>query len=559
MNSMKRQKPTGFPEFRRLSATVPLLALALLSAPLATNALAGESAPKAGKSASQLVLTLDEAVRLGLRQNPDILKQLQEIQRTKGVIIEVLGAALPNVTANGAFTYTDPYLTRIGRSSSGGTSTVNLAGGPYLIPGVNGGVLDIGSLLGGSGSGRNSSDSYSVSFSAKQLLFNGGSTFAAVRAAQLTKDNAFYQLRETVEQTVNTIRTQFYTVLLNESLITIQQEQVGLLASQLKDQQNRFEAGTVPRFDVLQAEVALANQRPLLISAQNNFKLAQIQLARTLGVDYNNDILERPPFRLLGKLDVIPLRLSIPEAVSLAEQNRASLKLARQNIQIQQETLKVQRGNLLPSVSANVNYALDNDARRNGLGYTDSGYTAGVSATWNIFDGGSTYGRIRQSRALIAQAAITYADAVRGVELDVQTALLNLRQARELINSQTQTVGQAEEALRLSRARLSAGAGTQLDVLNSQVALSQAQVTELQARYNYNVAFANLRYYTGTSTIYQDNFTDPANRRDAALQAGKPQSPAARKLAQRSVAKPEGQKVDADHPERGVRPAPAAE
>ena len=60
-----------------------------------------------------------------------------------------------------------------------------------------------------------------------------------------------------------------------------------LLESQLKDQQNRFEAGTVPRFNVLQAEVALYNQIPLLITAQNNYRISKMHLARPLGLDFS--------------------------------------------------------------------------------------------------------------------------------------------------------------------------------------------------------------------------------------------------------------------------------
>ena len=89
-------------------------------------------------------------------------------------------------------------------------------------------------------------------------------------------------MRNTIDQVIATVRQQFYTVILNKALIGVQEESVSLLESQLKDQQNRFEAGTVPRFNVLQAEVALANQQPALITARNNFRIAQIQLAEPL-------------------------------------------------------------------------------------------------------------------------------------------------------------------------------------------------------------------------------------------------------------------------------------
>ncbi|MBS0660022.1 MAG: TolC family protein [Verrucomicrobia bacterium] len=523
----------------RFGAVACLLA-AVVCQPLAPL-MAGES--KAAPAAGPRVLTLDQAIQIALKQNPDIQKQLQEIQRTRGQIIQVTAQAVPNLVSSGSFNYVDNRL----RTGGGGSSSSQFPTGQYVINPVNPLLppIDLATLFYSTGTSTGNS-SYSINLQVQQLIYNGGAVGAAIRAARLTADNSYYQLRETVEQIVSTTKNQFAEVLLNESLITIQQEQVKLLGSQLKDQQNRFEAGTVPRFDVLQAEVALANQYPLLINAQNNFRLSQIRLARTLGVDYQPDRNERPPFKCVGRLDVTHLNVSIPDAVAVALENRASLKLAKQNISVQQENLSVQKAGYQPTIRGSFGHQLTNDRRAGGdLTRTDNGFTAGLTMTWNVFDGGATYGNVRQARATLISSAITYEDTRRGVELEVQDALFRLRQSRELVNSQRENVGKAEEALRLSRARLSAGAGTQLDVLNAQVALSQAQVTELQARFNYNVALSDLRRATGTSTVYFDNFTDPASRRDAAQKSSSPLEKVARKVGGSSKPRPEAQKIDA--------------
>ncbi len=511
---------------------------------LSAAALAGDSKP-AASSGGPRTLTLPDAITIALRQNPDILKQLQEIQRTRGQIISVTAQAMPNLSATASFTNLDNKL-----RSGGGSSS---SSGSLIFPLPGGGNLDLSSLLGG-GSSSVGNSSWNVNIQVRQLLYNGGATGAAIRAAKFTQDISYYQLRETVEMVVDTVKNQFAAVLLNESLIRIQKEQVGLLASQLKDQQNRFDAGTVPRFDVLQAEVALANQYPLLITAQNNFRLSQIQLARTLAVDYVPDRSERPPFHCVGTLDVIPVNISIPDAVAVAIENRALLKLAKLNIAVQQENVAVQKAGYLPSVTATAGYGFQNDKRARGdLTYSDNGYTLGLNSTWNIFDGGLTYGNVRSARATLISSAITYGDTRRGVELAVQDAMFRLRQSRELVNSQRENVGKANEALRLSRARLSAGAGTQLDVLNAQVALSQAQVTELQARFNYNVALADLRFATGTSTVYFDHFTDPTSRADSAARVGTGSGALAKKAGM-FKARPESQKVDARRAGSLVKP-----
>ena len=169
---------------------------------------------------------------------PPILLARQEIRRTKGVLIEVLSQAIPHVAATDQFQRTDPQLGRGGSFSSGG-----------------------GSVVGGASDIRLTDNTYFLRVQATQLVYSG--TFVpAIRGADFQRDSAFFALRNAIDQIITTVRQQFYQVILNKALIGVQEESVRLLESQLKDQQNRFEAGTVPRFNVLQAEVALANQQP---------------------------------------------------------------------------------------------------------------------------------------------------------------------------------------------------------------------------------------------------------------------------------------------------------
>src|SRR5207249_8589299 len=98
-----------------------------------------------------------------------------------------------------------------------------------------------------------------------------------------------------------------------------------------------------------------------------------------------------------------------------------------------------------------------------------------------------------------------YDDDVRQVELEVQTAYSNLQQNRELIKSQEKNVEQAEEALSLAKARLDAGAGVQLDVLNAQVQLLTAQSTRLQALFGYNSRSEEFDRATGAQSSYTES------------------------------------------------------
>jgi hypothetical protein len=98
------------------------------------------------------------------------------------------------------------------------------------------------------------------------------------------------------------------------------------------------------------------------------------------------------------------------------------------------------------------------------------------------------------------------------VELEIQQAYSNLQQNQELVTSQEKNVELAEEALRLAKARLDAGAGVQLDVLNATVQLLTAQSTRLQALFGYNSSLAEFDRATGAQSTYQEMFADLAPR-----------------------------------------------
>src|SRR5207247_3820058 len=126
--------------------------------------------------------------------------------------------------------------------------------------------------------------------------------------------------------------------------------------------------------------------------------------------------------------------------------------------------------------------------------------------SWPIWDSGEVYGKVKQQRALLSESKITYDDDVRQVELEVQQAASNVVQNRELIQSQEKNVEQANEAVRLAKARLDAGAGTQLDVLNAQVQLATAESTKLQALFGYNSSLAEFDRVTGAQSKYTEMF-----------------------------------------------------
>ncbi len=393
-------------------------------------------------------LTLDEAVQIALKQNPDILKALQEIERTRGLVIEVRGQALPRLLSTGNYNQQDRGLFR--DSGGGATSaTASTVGTAAENNAANNQASATAQQQAQSAIGRLDKN-WQVTIEGRQLLYSGGQVAAAMRAAKFTQDSSYWSLRDTIDNVIAKTRLGFYQVLLNRALIKVREESVQLLQSQLDDQQSRFEAGTVPRFNVLQAEVALANARPALISARDNYFIAQLALAQILGFGANKEQPGKPPITAIGELTVEPRQIDVAEALATAHAQRPFLKVQRLAILTQAEDVKVQLGGYQPRLEANGGYEWRNSHAANDLTEVVNGWFFGATASWNIFDGGATYGKVKQSRAKLESAKVNYDDSVHQVDLEVQRAIAKLWEAKETLASQQKTVEQALESVRLS-------------------------------------------------------------------------------------------------------------
>ena len=442
------------------------------------------------------VFRIDQAVITALKQNPAVLQTLEDLRRTKGVIIQISAEALPQIGPSFTWDWFDPNLNTINGLSSFSTPS----GGPTPTPTGTPSRMGVGGIK-----NLRSDITYNIKVTGTQLVFNY-STFRSIRGTFFQRDSAYFALRNAVDQTIATVKTQFYQVIVNRELIVVQEESVNLLQNQLKDQQNRFEAGTVPRFNVLQAQVQLYNQIPQLIAARNNYRISVLQLAKTLGLDFNPARGNAAPLRVNGDLVYIPRKIDLLAAIEEGKRNRPFLKQQRANVLNQIEQVHVAIGSWLPNVNANGGGEWLSDSVNSSFGDVSKGWLTAVTGSWPIFDSGMAWGKIQQQRAILSQQEITYDDDVRQVELEIQQAASNLLQNRELIQATEKNQETAEEAVRLAKARLDAGAGTQLDVLNAQVQLTTAQSTYLQALFGYISSLAEFDRATGAQSSYTEQF-----------------------------------------------------
>jgi outer membrane protein TolC len=400
-------------------------------------------------------LDLPYALAYALDNNFAIRQAKERIRQQEGIVLEVRSAQIPNVGATGSYQRTADEISSNGRDYA-----------------------------------------WAVDIRATQVLYSGGAVTASVKAQQLALDAAVLSLRDVVNDALLGVRTRFYSVLLTRERIKVQERNVELLERQLQDVKNRFEAGTVSNFEVLRAEVALANAQPALITARNDYRLAIEELRQSLGYVAASDanVTKVPEF--LGTLEFNPASFELRSSLASARENRPDLQRLAKLTAAAEQGVITSRSGYLPTVSAFGGYTGRTAPVSTGKSSLD-GWTVGVQSSWDIFDGRATAGRVIQARSFLEQTRLALAEAQLGVDVEVRRAISLFQQSTELAEASKKVVEQAEEAVRLANARYAAGTATQLDVLTSQVELTTARLNQLQAYYSYNVAVASVRTATG--------------------------------------------------------------
>ncbi len=407
-------------------------------------------------------LSIVDALNQTLQQNSTLQKARADLEASRGVVIQTRAVALPVISAGGTVQRESPSLIQTFGTNTGG----------FLSP----------------------RDSWSSDVEIAQTIYQGGRTLSAFRAAKLQKEQSYLNYQSTVEDTLLATRVAYYDVLVAEQQITVNEASVNLLTRELEDQQRRFDAGTVPRFNVLRAEVAVANARPPLINARNQYRVAKNNLCNLLGFNLPRDVWEDIPMQLVDKLDSNPYEVQLPMAIAQALERRTELQALQKTEGLQRENVINARAGYKPTIQAFAGYDWVSSEFSGGVGTKTEyeGWVIGGRLNWNIFDGMLTYGKVVEAKAQLNHAKADVEDRARQIELEVRTDYSSFIEAREVLESQIKVQEEAEESLRLARARADAGTGTQLDVLDAETSLTQARTTQVQALHDYDVARARL-------------------------------------------------------------------
>ncbi len=241
----------------------------------------------------------------------------------------------------------------------------------------------------------------------------------------------------------------------------------------------------------------VANAQPRLINARNNYHIAKNRLANLLGFHLPLNVLEDIPLQLTDKLEPEPFQIDLPAAVTQALQNRPELGVLRKAEGLRREGVVQAKSGYKPSLEVFGGYNGRSPQLVNDFYSPVAGWLAGVHLNWNIFDGEATRGRVKEAEARLQGSRVDLDEEIRRIELEVRTDYSLFVEAKDVLESQKKVLEQAEEALRLARARYEAGTGTQLDVLDAQTSLTQARSTNARALRDYDVAIARMERAIG--------------------------------------------------------------
>jgi len=318
-----------------------------------------------------------------------------------------------------------------------------------------------------------------------------GERSARLRAAQQQVRLAELRVEQTREELrLNTIND-YYAVQQAIAEIRINQAFLDEAQRNLRDTQLREEVGVGTRFDVLRADVQVANARQTLTQAISQRQITQRQLARRLNISSTVD-LTTLAVEIAGTWP-----LSLEETILQAYQNRAELEQFLVERDLNQTQRQLQLTATRPNLSLFAQYELQSllDAPAGSQNNTDDGFALGARLAWRLFDGGAASARASQSDRDIAIDEVEFESARNTIRVQVEEAYYTLQANQANITTANLAVKQASEALDLANLRFNAGVGTQLDVLSATRELTQAQGNLVRAVLDYNRALARLERF----------------------------------------------------------------
>lgn len=414
---------------------------------------------------AQRTLSLGDAVAIAIENNTTVRTGKLDIAKADAAVKEAFGSALPNVNVSASYTR-NVELPKI--------FFPNPATGEFT-------AFEIGQ-----------DNAYSLTASVNQVLFNSA-VFTGVGTANTYAKISRSALKSTIGKTAQSAKEAYYRAALAKENVDLLMKSYENLRDNVKNVETLFGQGLVAEYDLLRAQVQLANLEPQITQARNSYQDALNALKITLGLATGDDI---------QVTSVDTTTSSVWRAVSLADIRRS---IAERNFDLQ--ALELQRSvnteivdlygsEYLPTLSLFGNYSFQGQSNTFTFQNISQG-AVGLQLEVNLFNGFKTSAKVEQARIEAEKTSVSKQQAEESLYLQAQSALQRLQRAAEQITSQRKTVDQAQRGYDIAMVRYGQGLGAQIEISDAELALRTARLNLLQTTFDYLISAAELDQLTG--------------------------------------------------------------
>ncbi|MCH4166290.1 MAG: TolC family protein [Megasphaera sp.] len=339
-------------------------------------------------------------------------------------------------------------------------------------------------------SGSSTGNSYGNKVALNIPLYTGGKVEGNIAVAKLGKTSAQEEILRQQQSVKYSAVSGYFGLLAYQEYRDVYHESVSNLQGHLDNVSAQYAVGTVAKLDVLTSNVSLANAKTTAVTADNNVDNAEANLNNILGLPLQTKLVLSD-----HKLPFDSYDISLEEAMDYAMKYRPEVLQAAVAVQKAEENVGIAKAGNRPTVQVGASN-----------GWTDTGYILGSeSKSWGItgtvsyslWDGGTTNAKIKQAKENLLAARETEQQTRESVQLAVKQAYLDIRSAAQRVEATQTSIDEAEESFKIARVRYQAGVGINLDVLDAQLSLNEAQTNHIQALYDYNVGIAKLEQVMG--------------------------------------------------------------
>ena len=420
------------------------------------------SVPRGTPTVAPLMLTLRDAIERGLATNLGLLESAQDVRASRAAWLNSVSNLLPNVTATVSRTTEQVNLASLGFTNIPGVPLPTVLG-PFSY-------VDARAFV-------------------SQSVFNWSdiSSARSASASRVASDHAYNAARELV---VNAVANAYLVAIADAALVDATRAQLDTAIALHQKTVDQNQAGVVASIDVLRARVQLQTERQRLIAAENQLATDKLRLARVIGL---------PNGQAVTLTDVVPYRVlsatTVEQALERAYASRPDFQAVQAQVRAGELAREAAAAERLPSVSVDLNYGDIGSS----FGRSHGTFTAVGAINIPIFQGTTVRSKVLQADATLTRTRAELDDLAGKIDYDVRTAFLNLASANELVAVAMSSVDLAMQTLGQAQDRLAAGVADNLEVIQAQESVADANQTYISSVYAHNAAKVSLALATGTA------------------------------------------------------------